>query len=142
MISDELKSIVEQILKNEDKMHLLDAATEKQIIAFEKEKGIQLPAKLKEWFLISDGGEFYLPSGFQLYGVVHKPIIDTDDDDRPDDKYVVIGSLASGDPVLCEKKSEKISIYNHEAGKIEEDEVYEDFFSFMKDLPNIFGIGG
>ena len=35
--------------------------------------------------------------------------------------YVVIGALASGDSVLCQRLGEQIAIYNHEAGRIEED---------------------
>lgn len=140
MISDELRTIKKQI-SEQGKMHFLEAATEDQIAQFEKEKGIQLPSKYREWLQLSDGGELFLPAGVQLYGVAHKPLIDVDDDDRPDDNYVVIGALAAGDPILCKKSSEKISIYNHEADRIEDDEVYEDFLSFLKNLDEILGIG-
>ena len=139
MIADELKSIVAKI-KKQGKMNFLAGATKDQIAQFEKEKGIRLPAKYKEWLLFSDGGEFFLPAGVQMHGVAHKPIIDADDDDRPDDGYVVIGTLVMGDPVLCEKDGEKIAIYNHEAGRIEKDEIYDDFTAFLKDLPNLSGI--
>ncbi len=142
MISDELMDIVKLLIHHEEEMQFIEAATEEQIETFENEKGFLLPEKLKEWLLLSDGGEFFLPGGLQLYGVAHKPVIDIEDNDRPDDHYVVIGALASGDPLLCEKNSERISIYNREAGKIEEDETYLDFFEFLKDLPNVFGIGG
>ncbi len=142
MISDELMDIVKFLIRHEEAMHFPEAATKEQIDAFEKKSGVLLPEKLKEWLLLSDGGEFFLPGGLQLYGVAHKPVIDVDDNDRPDDHYVVIGALASGDPLLYEKTGEKISIYNREAGRIEEDETYPDFFSFLKDLPNVFGIGG
>ena len=64
-----------------------------------------------------------------------------DDDDRPDTTYIVIGALSSGDPILCKKSGEQISIYNHEAGRIESDEVYSDFFSFLNDLYELLGIG-
>ena len=47
-----------------------------------------------------------MPAGVQLYGVSHKPLIDVNDNDRPDDSYIVIGALASGDPILCERKGE------------------------------------
>ena len=59
----------------------------------------------------------------------------------PDDKYIVIGALSTGDPILCERDGEKISIYNLEGGRIEEDEAYEDFYSFLKDLYDLLGIG-
>lgn len=141
MISDELKAIVDK-LKEHDNMILPDGATEDQITAYEKEYGTTLPTKYKEWLLTIDGGELYLPGGIQLYGVAHKPIIDVDDKDRPNDNYIVIGTLAMGDPILCEKTGEQISIYNHEAGVIESDESYPDFFAFLNSLNGILGIGG
>ncbi len=98
--------------------------------------------KFKEWLLFTDGGECFLPAGIQLYGVAHKPLIDVNYDDKPDDKYIVIGALSSGDPILCEKSGEQISIYNHEAGKIESDETYADFYAFLNDLYELLGIGG
>lgn len=140
MISEELKSIIDT-LKKQGNMAFLEPATEEQIVKFEKESGITLPLKYKEWLKFSDGGECFLPAGIQFYGVSHKPIIEVNDEDRPNDSYVVIGALATGDPVLFEKKSEQISIYNHEAGVIEEDEKYEDFFSILKDMYNLLGIG-
>ena len=141
MISKELTAIIEQI-KLQGKMRFLDGATESQINEYEEKNNIKFPSRYREWLLFSDGGSFYLPAGVQMYGVAHKPIIDVSDGDRPSTNYIVIGSLASGDPILCEKDSEKISIYNHEAGRIEEDEIYEDFFSFINNLYEFLGIGG
>lgn len=141
MISDELNSLVEQ-LKQQGKMRFGDGAKEEQIEEFEKKHNLKFPLKYREWLLFSDGGEFFLPAGVQMYGVTHKPIIDVSEDDRPTDNYVVIGALASGDPILCEKSGERISIYNHEAGVIENDEIYEDFFAFLSDLYDMLGIGG
>lgn len=141
MISKELTAIIEQI-KLQGKMRFLDGATESQINEYEEKNNIKFPSRYREWLLFSDGGSFYLPAGVQMYGVAHKPIIDVSDDDRPSTNYIVIGSLASGDPILCEKDSEKISIYNHEAGRIEDDEIYEDFFSFINNLYEFLGIGG
>ena len=140
MISDELKQIIEQ-LEKQGKMHFLETASEEQICHFEQENNTRLPSKYKEWLLFSDGGEFFLPAGVQMYGVAHKPIIDVTDDDRPDEKYIVIGAMSFGDPILCQKDGETISIYNHEEGRIEEDEVYEDFTAFLKDLYDLLGIG-
>ncbi len=140
MISNELKEIIAQ-MEEQGKMNFLEAAAEEQVSQFEKEKKIHLPAKYKEWLHFSDGGELFLPAGVQFYGVAHKPLIDIEDNDKPDDKYIVIGALASGDPILCEKSGEKISIYNHEAGRIEDDEIYEDFIAFLKDLYDLLGIG-
>lgn len=140
MTSDELTSIIEQ-LNSQGKMRFLDPATAEQIQSFEKEHGILLPDQYKEWLLSHDGGEFFLPAGVQLYGIAHKPVIDVNDSDRPNENYVVIGSLASGDPILMEKGSPRISIYNHEVATIESDEIYEDFFSFLKDLYGLLGMG-
>ena len=140
MISDELKEIIDQI-KDQGKMHFLEAATEEQIAQFEEKNEVKLPSKYKEWLLCSDGGEFFLPAGIQMYGVAHKPVIDLTDSDKPDESFTIIGVTSWGDPILCEKASEKISIYDHEAGKIQEDEIYEDYFAFLKDLYNLLGIG-
>ena len=140
MVSDELKSIIDK-LENNGKMNFLEGATEEQITFFETEHNIKLPLKYKEWLQFSDGGECFLPAGIQFYGVAHKPIIDVADTDRPDDSYIVIGALSTGDPILFEKSGEKISIYNHEVGRIEEDEIYADFFAILRDLYDLLGIG-
>ena len=123
-------------------MNFLPETSEEKITVFEKEKNIRLPEKYKEWLLFSDGGEFFLPAGIQLYGIEHKPLINIDNNDRPSDEYIVIGTLASGDPILCEKAGEKITIYNQEAGRIEDDEIYDDFMAFLNDLYDLLGIGG
>lgn len=141
MISEELQEIIEQ-LNNQGKMDFLESTTKEQIAEFEKENKVKLPEKYKEWLLFSDGGECFIPGGIQLYGVDHKPIIDVNEDDRPDDNYIVIGALSMGDPVLCQKDGERISIYNHETGTIESDETYSDFFAFLKDLYDLLGAGG
>ena len=140
MISEELKSIIEK-LNAQGEMHFLEAATEEQISEFENKYEMSFPVQYKEWLQFSDGGECFLPAGVQFYGVAHKPIIDVDNSDRPNENYIVIGALASGDPIVFEKGKEAISIYNHEAGRIEDDEIYPDFHSFLIDLSNILGIG-
>ncbi len=141
MISDELKQLVNKFNK-QGEMNFCKETTENKILEFEKEHNIKLPAKYKEWLLFSDGGEFFLPAGIQLYGIENKPTIDVDNNDRPSEEYIVIGALASGDPILCEKAGEKIAIYNQEAGRIEDDEIYDDFIAFLNDLYNLLGIGG
>ena len=134
------KAIIDK-LNEQGKMIFLEGATEEQIAQFERDHGIELPEKYKEWLRYSDGGELFLPAGVQLYGVAHKPIIDVDENDRPDEKYIVIGALASGDPVLCEKSDERISIYDHEAGDIDDELTYDDFYAFLNDLYELLGIG-
>ena len=141
MLSDELKPIVDRF-KEQGRMAFLEGTTEEKIADFEKEKNITLPNKYKEWLWFSDGGEFFLPAGIQLYGVEHKPVIDVDYHNRPSNKYIVIGALASGDPILCEKASESIAIYNKETGIIEDDEIYADFIAFLNDMYDLLGIGG
>ncbi len=140
MVSDELKGITET-LNTQGKMRFLTPCSEEKITQFEHEHSITLPKQYKEWLQFSDGGECFLPAGVQFYGISQKPFIDVDDNSRPDNSYVVIGALASGDPILIKKDSEQISIYNQEAGRIEDDEVYDDFFAFLNDLYDLLGMG-
>ena len=139
MISNELQQIIDR-LNEQGKMDFLEAAKEKNIASFEKENNITLPAKYKEWLLFSDGGEIFLPAGIQLYGIEHKPIIDVNDDSKPNDKYIVIGTFASGDPILCENTKENISVYNQEVGEIEDELIFPDFMVFLTELYNLLGI--
>ena len=141
MISEELKGIVDKF-KEQGKMDFLPETSEEKVTSFEKENSVKLPEKYKEWLLFSDGGELFLPAGIQLYGVEHKPLIDVNDNTRPNEDYVVIGALASGDPILFKKDSEKIAIYNQAAGRIEDDEIYDNFVAFLNDLYDLLGIGG
>lgn len=140
MSSNELKELIKQI-SSHGKMNFLEPATKKQINTFEKSHEFHLPPTFKKWLLFSDGGEFFLPAGIQIYGVAHKPIINTEDNDRPDESFLVIGALASGDPVLCKSGDEKIYIYDHETETIEDDLVYHDFFALIRDLYDLLGIG-
>ena len=106
MISEELKLILDKF-NEQGKMFFLEGTSEEKISEFEKEHSVKLPTKFKEWLLFSDGGEFFLPAGIQLYGIEHKPLIDINNNDRPSEDYIVIGALASGDPILCEKAGER-----------------------------------
>ncbi len=137
----ELRTIVARISK-QGKMLFLEGATEEEISAFEKKNDVLFPKKYREWLLFSDGGECFLPAGVQFYGVAHKPLIDVDDNSRPNNNYIVIGALANGDPVLCMKDCEQISLFNQEKCRIEDDEIYEDFYAFLNDLYALLGIGG
>ncbi len=140
MLSGDLITITD-LLNHQGKMAFLDGATDEQISQFEKENDVTLPERYKEWLRFSDGGECFLPAGAQFYGVAHKPLIDVNDDDRPGDNYIVIGALASGDPVLCEKGEERISLFDNETGSIDEELVYDDFFALLNDLYDLLGIG-
>ncbi len=139
MISEELQQIKDKFEK-QGKMDFLEEATKESIDTFEKENGITLPAKYKEWLLFSDGGELFLPAGVQLYGIEHKPKIDVNDESSPNNKYIVIGAFASGAPILCEKSGEKIAIYNQEVGEIEEELIFSDFIAFLSELYDLLGI--
>lgn len=139
-MSNELLTIIAS-LKGKGKMRFVEAATEQQISSFEQKNRTTFPLQYREWLKHSDGGECYLPAGVQFYGVAHKPLINVDDESRPDDSYIVIGALSNGDPILLKKGAETVSIYNQEAGTIEDDEIYDDFFAFLNDLHNILGIG-
>ncbi len=123
-------------------MAFQERATEEQIARFENENGITFPPEYREWLHFSDGGECFVPTGVQFYGVKHKPLINVDEEDRPDEQYIVIGALPNGDPILCKKDGDhRISIYNHEAGTIENDEIFQSFFVFLINLKKILGIG-
>ena len=139
MISKELQEIIGTI-SVQGKMNFLNGVTEKQIADYEKKNHITLPMKYREWLIFSDGGECFLPAGVQFYGVEHKPIIDIEDNNRPNNNYIVIGTLASVDPIVFKKDEERISIYNHTDDRIENDETYEDFYIFLKNMYNMFGI--
>lgn len=139
-MSSEPEALVD-LLRSQGQMGFVDPTTTTLIEAFEAANSLQLPSQLKRWLLVSDGGDFFLPAGFQLRGVAHQPLIDVDDPDRPDDSYVVIGALSSGDPVLWQRSSDRISIYNREAGRIEPDESFADFFTFLTDLAAVVGVG-
>ena len=141
MVAEELEKIV-QLLKAQGEMRFADPAAPEQIRKFEQQNRTIFPEQYRRWLLFSDGGECFLPAGVQFYGVAHKPVICMDDPDKPGDNYVVIGALASGDPILFEKSSGAVAIYNLEGGCIEDDEVYKDFFAFLTDLKNLLGIGG
>lgn len=133
------KAVVKRLVAH-GRMAFIEGATEEQIEAFERKYDMVLPERHKEWLRFSDGGELFLPAGVQLYGVAHKPMIDTADDNRPSERYVVIGAMASGDPILFERGTENVAIFNREAWQIEEGESYKDFFAFVNDLYEILWI--
>ena len=134
-----LKTLVDSMNQN-DEMLLLEGATDQEIDSFEGTYGIKLPNEYREWLKLSDGGYLYIPAGVQLYGVSHNPVIDINSNERPNDEYIVIGALTTGDPILFKRDSAQILIYNQVEGIVEEDESYENFYDFLIDLPKILGI--
>ena len=139
--SQEAKGISDQLLK-QGKMRFREGAAEEDILRFEQDHGFCLPKKFKEWLLFSDGGEFFLPGGAYFRGVAHKPLINVDDRDTPDENHIVIGALATGEPLVFEKGREEIAVYDHETGQIQEEERFSDTFVFLKSLSAYLGIGG
>ena len=133
MLCDELTNAMIK-LKKQGKIFLKEGASEEQIADFERKNAISLPEKYREWLRYSDGGEFFPPAGIQLYGVAHRPVIDVDEDDRPNDDHIVIGALSDGEPILCEKEGDRILIFDHETGQIDEEQIYRDFFTFLNDM--------
>jgi hypothetical protein len=131
--NNELSMLVKE-LEVKGTVIFVQGATEGQISEFENKNKIGLPAKYKEWLLFSDGGELFPPAGIQLYGVAHSPIIDVEDNDKPNDNYIVIGAFADGRPILCEKNNEHILIYDHEIGEIEKDDIFDNFFDFLNKI--------
>ena len=109
MISEELKLIVDKF-NEQGKMSFLEETTKEKISEFEKERSVKLPTKFKEWLLFSDGGEFFLPAGIQLYGIEHKPVIDVDNNNRPSEDYIVIGHLHQ-ETLFSVKKLVKKSLF-------------------------------
>lgn len=132
---------LKQRLEQMGNMRFQPPVSAEEIRIFESMNQLTLPVEYKSWLMVSDGGELDLPAGVQLYGVVHNPLIDTNDDDRPNDNYIVIGTLASGDPILFQKGNESISIFDHGSGVIHNDEIYSSFFSFVKENLNIHWTG-
>ena len=131
---------LEKLIKSFGKCKLNEPATKEQIESFEKTNNVKIPNKYKEWLLYSDGGHICLPAGIQFYGVSQKPLIAMNSVDIPDDSYVIIGELSTGDPILFKKNSEQVAIYNQDGNKVESDEIYEDFEKFLNDIRNILGL--
>lgn len=50
--------------------------------------------QLIEYYLFSDGRKFFLPAEMQLYCISYEPIIDVDDNDKPNSNYFTIGALS------------------------------------------------
>lgn len=141
MVNTELWNII-KMLNSKGRMLFLPPVISAEIDNFEQRNGVRLPAQYKEWLLLSDGGDLFLPAGVQFYGVGHKPLISLQNPVTPVGDYIVIGALSNGDPILCEQSEDTISIYNLEGGRIEEDETFLDFFNFLSELPLTLGIEG
>ena len=139
-MNTEVEKLV-NLLNEQGKMVFKSPVLSQEIEEFEIKNAIKFPKKFCNWLKFSDGGEFFLPAGVQIYGIKNPPLIDINNENRPNDNYIVIGALSSGDPILCKKESAEISIYNQEAGRIEDDEVYSNFYDFLNNMYDFLGIG-
>lgn len=128
-----LRQMVDE-LKGQGKGVFMNLQPQEKIDVFEKGNNFTLPTKYKEWLLLSDGRELFLPARVQLYGVEHKSTIITEDNNIPNNNYIIIGMLTSGDLALCKENEEKVSVYNPEAGRFEDRAIYDDFVAFLNDL--------
>ena len=135
----ELSSIINK-LKEQGKMNFMPKATDDHIYRFEKINSVILPSQYKAWLLFSDGGDLFLPAGVQLYGVSHLPLIDVNNKYVPNNRYIVIGALASGDQIIFSKGEDQVSIFNHETEKINYNESFADFFTFLTNLSEFLGL--
>ena len=122
------------LLRRKGSIRLFDGASENDIAQFENRQGTKLPKQIKDFLLITDGGEFFLPAGAQIYGVNHKPFIVVAEE------FIVIGTLANGDPILCPINNKQVCVFNQERGVVEVDEIYVDFSTFLRNLPILLGI--
>lgn len=79
--------------------------------------------------MFSDGGELFLPAGVQLYGVEHKPLIDVNDNSRPNEEYVIIGALALSEGLSQNQDFFSLLLSNEEMKRqglgIFSDEIYK-----------------
>lgn len=132
---------ISELLQAQGKMSFPDGASEEDIASFEKSNNVEFPEQYRQWLLFSDGGNLFLPAGLQLYGVKHKPIINLEEKDKPDDSYVVVGRMSWGEPIVFKKGSDEFAIYDHESGEIDDDVRYDSFFDFLKGLYDLLGIG-
>ncbi len=114
--------------------------TAEDIRRFEERTGIRIPALYREWLQISDGGYLFPPAGLQLYGVSHRPLIQLAADIPADGVYAIAGAMPYGDPVLFKVGSEEFMLFNQEDGRIEPEEVFPDFSSFLDHIPSLLGL--
>lgn len=139
MVSERLRKTA-GTLESQGTMNFLDPATPEQISEFERKNGITFPEQYREWLSFSDGGELFLPAGCQLYGVAHLPLIDPSDGNRPDDSWVAVGAMCSGDAVIFEKESGRFAVYFAEEGRLDDSLVYKDYFTFLGSLYDLLGM--
>ncbi len=136
---DSLNALFDELIES-GKLIPLEGATEEEISDFEKKYGVSLPPQYREWLLLTDGGDLCQPAGIQLYGVAHSPLINPNDSSRPNSRYLVVGALCTGDPILLEEQKGNVAIYNLEARLIEEEESYGSLIDFLGDLGGILGL--
>ena len=128
-LSDLIQKITELTDPEEDNMEFFPGAGDDEILQFERDNNFTLPEQVKEWLRFTDGCCLF-DTTIQLYGVAHKPIIDTSPKGVTED-YVRIGGFNFGDLVCISKNSPKIIQYGET--QIE----YEDFREFLEHVIEI-----
>ena len=139
MCMDSITDIYVRLYVKKD-MYFPPAATLTDIEEFEKENNIGLPKQYKQWLELTDGGDLYLPAGIQFYGVNNNPLIEVNEKISLGNDYIIMGKLASGDPLVFRNGSEEILIFNQTDNRIEDDESYSSFYEFLVALEEILGI--
>jgi len=134
-----MNEMIEQ-LKEKPKMKFLPAASDNEVMQWEKENGVILPGEYKEWLRFSDGGEIFIP-GAQLYGVKHKPLLSyfNQPDERGDlpDVFYVLGEFCFGDLLCFVKGENNIIQWDHE--NWEEFTRWDNFNAFLSEAEELFG---
>jgi hypothetical protein len=107
------------------------SASLQQINRFEEVHSVTLPSQYKEFLDFADGCCLF-NTAIQLYGVAHKPYIETSFNGVDEDLFV-IGKFGFGDPICFTTESEKIIQYG------EKNIEYADFREFLDYIIRNFG---
>lgn len=123
-LSDLINTIRQITATDEYAMEFLPGATDEEIKQFEKDNNISLPELLKEWLHFTDGCCLFNTT-VQLYGVAHKPYIDSNPSGIAEN-CVEIGKFGFGDSICITSNSQMIIQYGESV--IE----YDNFKGFLE----------
>jgi len=129
----ELSELIEKIREitkaDEFGMEFFPAATDNEIQQFEKENDVALPHLFKEWLKFTDGCCLF-DTTIQLYGIAHKPFIETNPKGITGD-YICIGAFNFGDYICVSNNSQTITQYGETLTE------YASFKEFLESAINI-----
>ena len=74
-MNTEVEKLV-NLLNEQGKMVFKSPVLSQEIEEFEINNAIKFPKEFCNWLKFSDGGEFFLPAGVQIYGIKNPPLID------------------------------------------------------------------